>query len=321
MSAPSVRLLPILASAGLVLYAAAGVADDSPPAGWRLTWSDEFAGEAIDRTKWDFDLGNGFYNYDAETWISGWGNGELQFYTREPENALVRDGQLHLRAIKESWQGCGYTSARLKTRRRDGGQLFAQTFGRFEIRARCPVGQGLWPAIWMLPQDDRYGTWAASGEIDILEVRGQRPDEVVGTLHYGGRWPANVHSGTTWKLPDGGRIDEFHVYALEWEPGVMRWSVDGREYARQSHWWSTSGVEGGRGRRPTRESDLNPWPAPFDQPFYLILNLAVGGQFAGKPDATTVFPAEFVVDYVRIYEREEGYGPTPPRGAGRLPFE
>ena len=135
------------------------------PAGWKLTWSDEFDGKDINKTKWDFDTGNGFYNYDANQWISGWGNDELQYYTREPDNAFVKDGMLHIRALKESLHGCGYTSAKLKTRKKDGSPLFSQTYGRFEFRAKLPTGKGVWPALWMLPQGEKYGGWAASGAV------------------------------------------------------------------------------------------------------------------------------------------------------------
>ena len=121
---------------------------------WKLVWADEFDGKEIDKTKWDFDLGNGFFNYEANTWIAGWGNGELQYYTREADNAFVKDGMLHIRAIKESLHGFGYTSAKLKTRKRDGSSLFARKYGKFEFRAKMPTGKGIWPAIWMLPQDE-----------------------------------------------------------------------------------------------------------------------------------------------------------------------
>jgi len=291
-----------------------------PPAGWKLSWSDEFEGKEIDKAKWDFDLGNGFYNYEAGQWISGWGNEELQYYTREPDNAFVKDGELHIRAIKESVHGCGYTSARLKTRKKDGSPLFCQTYGRYEFRAKMPTGKGVWPALWMLPQDEKYGGWASSGEIDILETRGQEPTKVLGTLHFGSRWPTNAHVSKEYILPNGGTIADFHIYALEWEPGEIRWFVDGQQYAAQSFWWSTDKTDGGKGANPTKESELKPWPAPFDHPFYLVMNVAVGGKFLGKPDKTTIFPAEMVVDYVRVYEKVGGPGKLKPRGEGKLPF-
>ncbi|AWM39019.1 Glucan endo-1,3-beta-glucosidase A1 precursor [Gemmata obscuriglobus] len=293
---------------------------DKAPVGWKLVWSDEFDGKEIDRTKWDFDLGNGFYNYDANQWISGWGNNELQYYTREPENAFVKDGALHIVAIKESYQGCGYTSARLKTRKRDGRSLFSKKYGRFEFRAKLPPGQGVWPALWMLPQSDKYGTWASSGEIDVMEAKGQEPTKVLGTLHYGSRWPNNAHASKTYTFPDQGTITDYHVYAVEWTPGEVRWSVDDTVAGTHSFWWSSSKLDGEKGARPKQEADLNPWPAPFDQEFYLVMNVAVGGNFLGKPDRTTKFPAEMLVDYVRVYDRVGGYGAAKPRGAGQLPF-
>jgi beta-glucanase (GH16 family) len=295
-------------------------AAEQPAAGWKLVWSDEFDETEIDKTKWDFDSGNGFYDYDANQWINGWGNDELQYYTSEPRNAFVKGGLLHIQALKESFQGCGYTSARLKTRKKDGNALFNQRYGRFEFRAKLPTGQGVWPALWMLPQGNKYGQWACSGEIDVMEARGQEPTKVLGTLHFGSRWPVNTHSSKDYVLPNRGTIADFHVYALEWEPGEIRWFVDGKQYASQSFWWSSSKTNGGRGLNPKREADLNPWPAPFDQPFYLVMNVAVGGKFLGNPANTTVFPAEMVVDYVRVYERVGGYGNTKPRGAGAIPF-
>jgi beta-glucanase (GH16 family) len=244
----------------------------------------------------------------------------LQFYTQEPRNAFVKDGTLHIRVVKESLHGCAYTSARLKTRKRDGSPLFNQKYGRFEFRAKLPTGKGIWPALWMLPQEEKFGGWAASGEIDVMEARGPEPTTVLGTLHYGSRSPANTDSGKEYVLPDKGTIADFHVYALEWEPGEIRWLVDGKEYARQSFWWSSSKTDAGKGVDPKGEADLNPWPAPFDQPFYLIMNVAVGGRFLGNPDQTTVFPVEMVVDYVRVYEKAGGYGQPKPQGEGKLHF-
>jgi beta-glucanase (GH16 family) len=312
-------LASIIAALGVCLIGHSGTfAADAPP-GWKLSWSDEFDGKDIDRTKWDFDLGNGFYNYDGNQWLSGWGNNELEYYTKEPDNAFVKEGMLHLRALKQSLNGCGYTSARLKSRSVDGGPLFSQAYGRFEFRAKLPTGQGIWPALWMLPQDEKYGPWPCSGEIDVTEARGQEPNKVLGTIHFGSRWPGNVHAGKDYIFPDNGTIADFHVYALEWEPGEIRWYVDGKQYEDQTFWWS-SAKSGGKATNPASEPDLHPWPAPFDRPFFIVMNVAVGGQFLGPPDQTTKFPAEMVVDYVRVYEKAGGYGPTKPRGEGKLPF-
>ncbi len=317
------RLALIIAGMGvLVASPLPSQASEPPPAGWKLVWSDEFDGQDIDRTKWDFEIGNGFFHYGANVWVGGWGNNELQYYTREPENAHVQGGMLHIRAVKETLREFGYTSARLKSQKRDGSPLFSQRYGRFEFRAKLPTGKGLWPALWMRAQDEKYGTWAASGEIDVMEALGHEPTKVLGTLHFGGRWPANTHHTNEFVLPRAGTIADFHVYAVEWEPGEIRWSVDGHPYAVQSFWWSSGKMDAakGLGTQPTEEADLNPWPAPFDQPFYLIMNLSVGGELPGKPDGTTVFPASMVVDYVRVYEKVGGYGKPGPRGEGRLPY-
>ncbi len=290
------------------------------PTGWKLAWSDEFDGPKLDRAKWDFDRGNGFKSPEGNQWIAGWGNNELQFYTNRTENAYLKDGMLHIRAVKESYKHCDYTSARLKTRKEDKSLLFAKKYGRFEFRAKLPTGQGVWPAIWLLPQDEKYGGWAASGEIDLMEAKGQNPHVVQGTLHYGGHWPENTYIKKEYTLPDKGTIADFHVYALEWDPSEIRWYVDDKLYSTQNFWWSCSDEQGGKGLPAMDASELNPWPAPFDHPFYIVMNVAVGGQFLGNPDASTVFPVEMVVDYVRVYDRVEGYAPPKSRGSGKLPF-
>ena len=290
------------------------------PEGWTLVWHDEFDGDQIDRSKWDFDIGNGFFDYHSHTWVPGWGNEELQYYTDAPANAYVKDSALHICAIKESLHGCGYTSARLKTRSRDGAPLFNQTYGRFEIRAQVPWGKGLWPALWMLPQNDTHGRWAASGEIDIMEIHGEDPTRTLGSIHFGSTYPKRSLVTHTHKLPDSTTVADWHVYAVEWEPGEIRWYFDGVHWATQGFWWSCSKTRDGQGIAPSRASDLNPWPAPFDHPFYLLMNVAVGGNFPGVPNAQTQFPASLVVDYVRVYQRSTGYGESKPRATGRVPY-
>lgn len=313
------RRLRLAAALLLGLCGTPGASPAADPPGWKLTWQDEFDGDRIDPAKWGHDLGNGFYNYDAGQWIGGWGNDELQYYTRDPDNAFVKDGMLHIRAIKESIDGFGYTSARLRTRRKDGTNLFSQAYGRFEVRAKLPLGQGIWPALWLLPEKEQYGGWAASGEIDILETKGQEPRRIQGAIHYGGRWPANAFAVGE-HVFDEGSIAEFHVYAVDWDPGAIHWEVDGTRYASKNFWWSTSKSNAKGGINPVAEADLEPWPAPFDRPFQILMNLAVGGRFLGNPDSTTPFPAEMLVDYVRVYEREGGPAPLATRGPGRLPF-
>ncbi|MCC3371940.1 carbohydrate binding domain-containing protein [Cohnella sp. REN36] len=259
---------------------------------WKLVWSDEFAGGAIDPSKWTYDTTNG-----ESVGNPGWGNNELEYYTDRPDNAKVEDGKLVITAKKELYGGMPYTSARLKTL-----GLFSQTYGKFEIRAKAPTGKGLWPAIWMLPEHNEYGTWAASGEIDIMEGWGSRPGTVAGTIHYGERWPGNVYSGASYDLPNQGTIADYHTYALEWEPNEMRWYVDGELYSTKKDWYSK-----GVGQQPNYA-----YPAPFDQPFHLLINLAVGGNFDGNPTENTAFPARMEVDYVRVYAKDQ-YGPaTPP---------
>ena len=207
------------------------------PPGWKLVWNDEFSSKELDPAKWAFDSGNSLAA--GKDLIPGWGNNELEFYTSRPQNVFVSDGMLHLRAIKENYKNCKYTSGRIKTR-----DKFSKKYGRFEFRAKLPTGKGMWPAIWLLPEKEEYGGWAASGEIDLLEARGQEPEKVLGTLHYGSHWPANVHTGKDYIYPDHGTIADFHVYALEWEPGEIRWYVDDHLYQTQNFWWSCSQANG-----------------------------------------------------------------------------
>jgi beta-glucanase (GH16 family) len=290
---------------------------------WKLVWRDEFDGSAIDPAKWDFDLGNGFFDYRSHTWIPGWGNEELQYYTRDPANVFVKDSVLTIRAQKEAIHGCGYTSARLKTRRRDGTPLFTQRYGKFEFRAQVPFGKGLWPALWLLPQDDAYGGWAASGEIDVMEIVGEKPKQVLSSIHFGSGFPARSLVTHVHDLPNDSTVADWHVYAVEWEPGEIRFYVDGVHTNTQSFWWSCSKTtKKGAGVEPKRKADVNSWPAPFDQPFYIVMNVAVGGNFPGVPNPATAFPAELRVDYVRVYEKVGGYAAEPKaRGKGRLPYQ
>jgi beta-glucanase (GH16 family) len=245
----------------------------TPTGDWKLVWSDEFDapnGSAVDTTKWSFNTGSG-----------GWGNGELQYYTDRTDNAYIQDGALVIKAQREDYVASRYTSARLVTRGK-GDWLH----GRFEVRARLPYGQGIWPAIWMLPTDWEYGGWPASGEIDIMELVGHESATVHGTLHYGN---PHEYQGDHYDLAEGTFADNYHVFALEWEPGEIRWYVDGYHYQTQTQWFTSS--RGGT------------YPAPFDKPFHLIMNVAVGGRWPGYPDETTEFPQYMHVDYVRVYQK------------------
>ena len=242
-----------------------------------ISWQDEFDGTAIDPGRWTHDIGTG-----SQHGLDGWGNNELQYYTDRTQNSFVGNGMLTIRAQAESYGGKSYTSARLKTQ-----GLFSQMGGRFEMRAALPTGQGFWPAFWMLPETDTYGGWAASGEIDIMEARGQQPDRVAGAIHYGGGWPSNVWSESVRRLPAGQTIADFHTYALEWDVSpspALRWYVDDVLYATKTDWWSSGGA----------------YPAPFDKPFSMLLNVAVGGNYVGPPNASTTFPSQMLVDYVRV---------------------
>lgn len=249
----------------------------SEPADWVLVWSDEFNGDELDFSKWAVEE-NGH----------GGGNNELQYYLDRRENVRVEDGILVIEACREDVNVAGvekhFTSGRIRTKRRASWQ-----YGRIEARAKLPAGRGIWPAVWLLPDDNRYGTWASSGEIDIVELVGHEPGTVHGTLHFGGPWPRNLQKGDAFRLPSSESFAEgFHVFAIEWEEGAFRWFVDGNLYQTQKEWSS----EGG------------PWPAPFDQPFHLIVNLAVGGNWPGPPDETTQFPQRLEVDYIRVYQRK-----------------
>jgi len=257
---------------------ATGTARAAPANYPYLSWQDEFDGNAVETARWAFDIGTG-----SQFGLTGWGNNELQYYTDRTQNATVSGGVLQITARSESFGGKSYTSARLKTLGK-----FSQEGGRFVMRAALPTGQGLWPAFWMMPASDIYGGWAASGEIDIMEAKGQQPDRVAGTIHYGGQWPNNTQSSATRIFPAGQTIASFHTYALEWDTTgspALRWYVDDVLYASRNSWWSSGGA----------------YPAPFDQPFYLLLNLAVGGNYVGSPNGSTPFPATMQVDYVRAY--------------------
>ncbi len=253
------------------------VDDDVPQriGDWSLVWNDEFDGDRLDGGKWSYQLGDG-----CDIGLCGWGNNELQTYTTA--NATVSNGLLVITAKEESAAGRDYTSARIRTL--DNGDW---KYGRFEIRARLPAGQGLWPAIWLLPSESVYGGWAASGEIDIMEARGQSPSTVLGTLHYGATFPNNQSSGDAFTLPSGTFTDTFHTFVLEWTEGRMVWLVDDTPYQVQTEWSTTAAA----------------FPAPFDQDFHMLLNVAVGGNFVGSPNGSTVFPQTMEIDYVRVYQK------------------
>jgi len=233
--------------------------------GWTLVWNDEFNGEKIDLTKWSHEV-NG----------DGGGNNELQFYTNLAENSYIEGGSLIIQALKKNYLGKEYTSARMRTLHKGDW-----TYGRFDIRAKLPYGKGLWPAIWMLPTDWVYGGWPTSGEIDIMELLGHEPNKVYGTIHYGPAWPNNQHSGGSYILPSGTFSDDYHIFSIEWDSTGIKWYVDGFNYHTE--------IKG----------------QPFDKRFHILLNVAVGGNWPGSPNVSTVFPQKMYVDYVRVYRKTD----------------
>lgn len=279
------HLTPIISGAALLLILSLPTAPATQRANetteapeWHLVWSDEFTGTngpAVDRAKWGFDIGG-----------KGWGNNELQTYTDRTTNAFVDNGLLNIKVLREKFAGPDnisreYTSARLLTENK-----FTQRYGRFEARIKVPYGQGIWPAFWMLGDNIRTAGWPRCGEIDIMEYIGREPFKVFGTLHGPGYSGAKGLSATH-TLTNGKKVsDEFHTFAVEWEPNVIRFYIDRVLY---------------KTRTPADLPISTAWV--FDRPFFLILNVAVGGNFPGDPDGTTVFPQLMQVDYVRVYQR------------------
>lgn len=273
------RRTVLTAAAAAVFIAAPKSLAQAP---WQLVWSDEFNGTSLDRTVWDVQIGTGtLYGLP-----SGWGNNERQYYTDRPENISVSAGALRIVARSESFAGSSYTSARIRTAGR-----FEQKYGRIEARITIPSGTGIWPAFWMLPTASPYGGWAASGEIDIMESVNDA-DRIYATIHHGGPFPGNVSNGGTW-APGIDFSAQPHLYAIEWEPDIIRWYVDSQLIysVTSSTWFSTNAPNNPR--------------APFDSPFHMLLNVAVGGNFPGPPNGSVGFPMTMTVDYVRVYERQQ----------------
>ncbi|MGC2891562.1 MAG: glycoside hydrolase family 16 protein [Candidatus Acidiferrum sp.] len=272
-----ISLVALVCGCGIFIFR-----DPPPPiplSGWILTWSDEFSspdGSSPDPRNWNYDIGG-----------KGWGNQELEYYTKRPENARIEKGNLVITAVREAYTGADgltrdYTSARLKTQ-----GLFAQTYGRFEARIKIPEGQGMWPAFWMLGEDISSIGWPQCGEIDIMENVGKEPGTVHGSLHGPSTQLPTSDLTSIFTLPAGQNFaDDFHLYAIEWEPDLVRFYVDSNLYATFS---SSQWPAGGK------------WV--FDHPFFIILNLAVGGNWPGSPDASTKFPQSMLVDYVRVYTK------------------
>lgn len=234
-------------------------------AGYDLVWADEFDGPSIDENNWKHEMGN-----------HGWGNSELQNYTASPENSYISDGKLIIEAIKESSGGSQYSSARMISA---GMQEFK--YGRIDIRAKLPEGQGIWPALWMLGGDFWSNGWPACGEIDIMEIIGSEPSTLHGTIHWDNNGTKADFGGST-TLSSGKFSDEYHVFTIIWDEQEIKWLLDDQQY---------------------HSADISPGALnEFKQPFFFIFNIAVGGNWPGSPDASTVFPQRMFVDYIRVFQ-------------------
>ncbi len=237
--------------------------------GYNLFWQDEFNGNEVNTNDWDYDLGNG---------SSGWGNNELEYYRKE--NSWVADNVLTIEAKKETFGNQNYTSCRLKTQ-----QKFSYQYGRIDVRALLPQGKGVWPAIWMLGDNITQVSWPDCGEIDIMEMIGGTENTVHGTAH----WEYNgtqASSGGSKTIPstDDNLSEAYHVFSVIWDENTLRWLIDDQQY----------------GVLDITGSDMS----EFHQPYFLILNLAVGGNWPGSPDQTTIFPQQMKVDYIRVFQKE-----------------
>ena len=247
--------------------------------GYSLLWNDEFNGNELNMDIW---------NYEPHE--PGWTNNELQEYTTSTDNVFIRDGHVVIKALETTDENGNpyYTSGKITSQNKKDFM-----YGKVVISAKVPEGQGLWPALWMMPTDESYyGQWPKCGEIDIMEVLGNQVDTAYGTLHYGE--PHAEQQGTV-VLTDGSTFaSEFHEYSVEWEPGEFRYYIDGEHYLTINDWFTAVNGE-----------DEKPYPAPFNQPFFVQMNLAVGGNWPGNPDETTDFDnAEFEIDYVRVYQKD-----------------
>lgn len=246
-----------------------GYATPESYGGYTLVWQDEFNGNSINTNDWTHEIG-----------ASGWGNQESQYYTNSPNNSYVSDGNLVIEAIEEDFEGAPYTSARMITKDK---QEF--TFGRVDIRAILPEGQGIWPALWMLGDNIDIVGWPHCGEIDIMEMIGHEPSTVHGTAHWGPEGNAwSFNNGNDYNLSSEKFIDEYHVFSIIWELDNITWYVDDVQYFTLNK----TNVNG---------------DYPFNAPFFFIFNVAVGGLWPGYPDETTVFPQRMLVDYIRVFER------------------
>ncbi len=269
---------------------------------WTVAWEDQFNGTELDTTKWSYEIGVRSGDDTTSSAAIYWGNNEKQYYTEE--SVSVKDGYLVITGDKltqDTKDKYGitdtfveYSSGRIRTITDEGNVLAATTYGRIEASMILPAGQGYWPAFWMLPATDYYGVWASSGEIDIMEARGSQPTAVNGTIHYGGQWPNNISTEGTYTFPNDGNITEEHVYAVEWEPGELRWYVDDVLYRVENNWYGMDA----NGEKYT-------YPAPFDEDFYILFNLAMSGNYVSNElPLEEELGRQLKVNYVRILTDE-----------------
>lgn len=239
--------------------------------GYTLIWSDEFSGKSLDLNVWNQETGNG---------SGGWGNNELEYYTKSTKNTFVSNGNLIIEARKEKIGGFNYSSGRMTTQNK---KFFK--FGRIDIRAKLPVGKGLWPALWMLGTDISTVGWPSCGEIDNMELIGKTPSTVYGTLHWSNAAGEHASKGANYTLPSGDFSKEFHVFSIVWTKDNISWFVDDQKYLE------------------TSITDVGADNYPFNSDQFFIFNVAVGGNWPGLPDFSTEFPERMFVDYVRVFQQ------------------
>lgn len=239
--------------------------------GYNLVWNDEFSGSSLDLNTWNQEIGNG---------SGGWGNNELEYYTNSNKNTLVSNGNLIIEARKESIGGFNYSSGRMTTQNKK-----SFTFGRIDIRAKLPVGKGIWPALWMLGNNITSVGWPACGEIDIMELIGTYPSRTHGTMHWKPVNGTNTSKGSAYNLATGDFSQQFHVFSIIWTQDTIKWLVDDNLFLTNT------------------KSDVGAADYPFNEPHFFIFNVAVGGNWPGPPDGTTEFPQRMFVDYVRVFQQ------------------
>ena len=247
-----------------------GYSTPSSYPGYTLAWSDEFDGSALNLNNWNQETGNG---------SNGWGNNELEYYTNSTKNTFVSNGNLIIEARKEPISGFDYSSGRMTTQDK---KTF--TFGRIDIRAKLPVGKGIWPALWMLGSNISTAGWPACGEIDIMELIGTYPGRTHGTMHWKPVNGTNTSKGAEFNLPAGNFSQQFHVFSIIWTQDIIKWLVDDQLFLT------------------TTKADVGAANYPFNAPQFFIFNVAVGGNWPGPPDAGTTFPQRMFVDYVRVFQ-------------------